>query len=1039
MRNFALVIGVDAYKNSDWNLASATRDAIDFADWTLDIGKVNPADLQLLLTPIGNTLSNPLKLPRSAITVPYAPATSSNIRTAVQHLSKQEGARAYVYFAGHGCSAPGSVRADLPEPILIPSDVGDLTIDYNLALGYSHLQHPLLQAGPSEQFFFIDACRDFRLEDHDRGLANAVGPRRNEGAARLQYLLHAVSPGERATELLKGVFGEVLLQGLSGVDAYVFNPGRNQFEISFKSLSDFVVTEVSQRIDRAFPVEAARYVQKPQALPSRDRIDILLFSYPTASVKPLPLRLLVDPTAARPDTSVDVFYYTPAGESRIADACLSPPLARPAIVHLKPGDYSVRLEPRNHDPWRAPISIPRIKELEITLIAKKLPSSAIQNVASPTTLRFRCADANAPIIVHRPDSQVPVVGLSLVEIPQAVAGIYRAQLILPEGTSPVQLVDFPHDGSIVELQPPPSTLNPEQLATITGVGMRPADTMYVQPSELIGPTADLRVASLLAFSAYATHTFKSQGFMKKLRTFGIKSAPVLAPDSGWITVLVSNGSTRPLDGKKPEEFFAGSVISVVNYMEEIYGRGVAEPLQGFPTAAQFGCECPAGPKFLGLRIPGFADTRYSVSVLANRATVLIVVVNDDATVDVQQYVLPLGTDSGDLEPPDMRAVELGQRFYASSDRVPDHIIDRLLDAKFVDPILGCLAGYLLVRQGAARRYVGEIQENLSPTQIEHSPMRNMLKFFGTIPDSHVLAGLAEPDRRDEHFRNAAKLGVPIFTEGFAALNGAKDIGFKPFFQSIGHSLLSQSPWTAWTAREPVIEFEQNGIRGIPQNWRRLEGFREQIESGASRVAAVLKTSGLKTEIVGTAFLIDERRAISSMRVADEITESGSQQIPTSLQVSLDFGNQPTAPTELLVSEVQPIPEAHISILTLARPALGVARFDLAEKSDVAKVLDDVYLIGYPLSDSRDDSEAVTREFSAKKGAKRLQPGIILEISSDGTSIDHSCFTLTGSGGSPLIHLRTGKVVGVHWGGWKRSYGRGRATVVYTGNKWLAPV
>jgi hypothetical protein len=61
MRNFALVIGVDGYKNPEWNLASATRDAIDFADWTINVGKVDPADLQLLLTPIGNTLSNPLK------------------------------------------------------------------------------------------------------------------------------------------------------------------------------------------------------------------------------------------------------------------------------------------------------------------------------------------------------------------------------------------------------------------------------------------------------------------------------------------------------------------------------------------------------------------------------------------------------------------------------------------------------------------------------------------------------------------------------------------------------------------------------------------------------------------------------------------------------------------------------------------------------------------------------------------------------------------------------------------------------------------
>ena len=30
-------------------------------------------------------------------------------------------------------------------------------------------------------------------------------------------------------------------------------------------------------------------------------------------------------------------------------------------------------------------------------------------------------------------------------------------------------------------------------------------------------------------------------------------------------------------------------------------------------------------------------------------------------------------------------------------------------------------------------------------------MRNMLKFFGELPDSHILAGLCEPERRGEHY------------------------------------------------------------------------------------------------------------------------------------------------------------------------------------------------------------------------------------------------------------------------------------------------
>jgi hypothetical protein len=190
-------------------------------------------------------------------------------------------------------------------------------------------------------------------------------------------------------------------------------------------------------------------------------------------------------------------------------------------------------------------------------------------------------------------------------------------------------------------------------------------------------------------------------------------------------------------------------------------------------------------------------------------------------------------------------------------------------------------------------------------------------------------------------------------------------------------------------------------------------------------------------IIGTAFLIGEGRAITSIRVAEGVTEGGSPLIKPGLSVVIDFGVTPsTGGPQVRVSQVRAVPQGHLSVLTLENAPSAAGGVCLADAPDSARVLDNVYLIGYPITDSRNDPEAVARTIRSGPAAKRLQPGIILEISDDGTAIDHSCFTLTGSGGSPLVHLESGRVIGVHWGGWKKSYGRGRAFVLYGGSKWL---
>ncbi len=1046
MGNCALVIGIDVYKNADWKLDSAVSDALAFAAWALGEGGVDASDMHLLLSPANLPPGNTVTLPNNAGTLPFERADSRSILIAVKHLAQQNAPKAFVYFAGHGCSAPGSRRDEFPEPVLIPADVEDLDTDYKLVLGYSDLQHALLENGPEEQFFFFDACRDFRLDGHQRGVGSVVGPKRGEGGRRAQFLLHATSPGERSNEIAKigkGIFGGVLMEALKGVKAMRFDTKSDRYELKFSRLAEFVIAEVSDRIDRAFPTNSAQFVQKPQGVASAEKLDTVIKSYSLAQVAPCAIKVRVSPSQARKDSHIEVYDPTSSGHRLINDACVGPPLRLPAETWLRPGDYYLHVvPPQPFDLWGDSITVGRKVEFDVEL--KKIePGAAKAQITGapaevPKTLIFWSRDRNIPIVVERPDTDVPVLGISQVVIGNPPAGIYKVRLVLPEGQTPRELKNFPLDGSNFEIVPPQPKISAPQLEAVAAVGMKPAGEAYVQPSGLIGPVADMNLASLLALAAYATYSYKNAAYMKELREFGLRPIPKMQNDAGWMSVLLGASGTQPGVDLTPARFLSGSVISVTDYMETIYGRDMPSLLPKLPAAAEFGCECPAGPKCIELRLQGFTDTRYATVVLPNRVTVLIIVANDDSTVDVQQYVLPLSAEPAGPQPWDMRIIELAQRFYSSVDRVPDYVIEQLLEAKFIDPILGCLAGYLLVRQGQAERYRGDPGPSPGNPQLTLSPMLNMLRLFPGVPDSHVVAGLADPAHRAEHFANAASQGLPLFMEGFSALSAAKESNLDPFLQSFRHSLLIGSPWTAWTAREPVLDLTNGRMQTPPKSWMVLEDARAQIETLAGSVGAVRKVDANGATTVGTAFVIGERKAITSRRVADEIAEqvSGQWRLKQNVTAHINFGENPAAVAQQFrITEIRVVPEAHLSIITVDQPLPGPP-LALAETATLANPLDNVYLVGYPVSDSRGDAAVAEKAIRSAAGVKRVLPGIILEISPDGSSFDHSCFTLTGSGGSPVVQLSTGKVIGVHWGGWKRSYGRGRAAIVHVGSEWL---
>lgn len=1070
MGNSAIVVGVDGYSNSDWVLDGAVRDALAFAAWAVQGGRVGVADLHLLLTP-GNEvqLANPVTIPGTKLSVAYELAESGQIMDAIDQMGKADEGKGFIYYAGHGCSAPNSKEELFPEPVLIPSDVAALTPKFmNRVLSYSNLIYALLNNGPPEQFFFFDACRDFSLEGYRRGVGSVMGAIRSGGSRRNQYLLHASSPGQKAEELRGvGVFGELLVEALTGNCALEFNDVDDTFDLTFSSLTKYVRESVSRRIRCAFPKGAAEYVQDPQAVPSINKTDTVIASYKRGQVPKCAVKVRVNPSGARAKSNVNVYYYTVAGEQVLREACVPGPFEIPVTVNVLPGNYSFRVETSAAEVLgKQSVSVPKMKEvgfeIDQAFVASAsratvqgvtevpAPSVAAPAPEAPNYLVFSCLDKTLPIVIYRPGTATPSTGIGEFSIHNAQPGLYRAMLVLPEGLGPEVVFEFPFDGALCELSPPLPKMNRPQMDALAAVGML-AEAPFITPSEMIGNTGDAGLASLLAYAAYATNSYRRPEYMNKLRRLGVKPIPSVSSGNGWVTVLLAASgdapvvvtplSSRPPMTLTPREFLSGSVVSVLTYTEDVQGRGVPVPLSGFPAAAEFGCECAPGSKFIELRLPGTWHTRYATVVQPERATVLVIVANDDGSFDVQHYLFPFDAEPAGLPPQDLRLLEKAQRFYTSANSLPEHILEGIRKARVPDPVGACLAGYILLRQNRSDEFTTPLATDGSAA--DHVSLKQkLLQYYPDLPDTHILTALTEPDRQSvaKHFSEAANRGLPLFMEGVRAWYQAAGATLPAFYRGIAHSLIPGSPWTAWTAHEPVLDITAGKFGTIPHQWQALEPKRLEIIKLLPSVGAVQKVSSdSNVETIATAFLISPTRAITSYRVAAETAEevAGQWRFRQDCQVYLDFGEDPPASEGLRmrVTEIKIVPDGRLSLITLATAAPAPPLL-IPDSAAAASVLDNVFLIGYPTSDARNDTALATSVIGEMTGRKMLQPGIVLEVDGSRKSLDHSCFTMRGSGGSPLIHLDTGKVVAVHWGGWKRSYGRGRAMILHSGMEWL---
>src|SRR6185503_20124713 len=194
-------------------------------------------------------------------------------------------------------------------------------------------------------------------------------------------------------------------------------------------------------------------------------------------------------------------------------------------------------------------------------------------------------------------------------------------------------------------------------------------------------------------------------------------------------------------------------------------------LANFPAALQASAVLSPGPVRLRVEMSGFATASFALTLLPRFVTVLVIAREGNGEVDVQQYfnpidpLQPIHPEFPTPKEDDVRLVELGWRALQGHDLLDEVEYNGLLERKRSNPLLAVIAGYRMFGTEREEQF-RKLSAPPPPGEITESALWNMVDLFPGLPDVHVLAGMYDPDRRDEHFQRAMDTGTPVLVEGF---------------------------------------------------------------------------------------------------------------------------------------------------------------------------------------------------------------------------------------------------------------------------------
>lgn len=977
MPDHAIVIGIDRYDHSPWNLSAAVRDACAFADWVTKggAGRATRQTLTLLLSPLDGKKP---KLP------PDGPATRDAVHAAFARYARKEEVEAdrlWVYYAGHGITGDGDGLDG--APVLVPSDAEEDLGDYqfNAPIGLAKYVKSLRVRTPRTQLFFIDCCRG--VADPTSAVTTStqlhfdmkkMGP--NPRGA-MQAVLYATTAGSKANEVgLHGLFGQAVLEGLAGSAPLVPDAVNNQLVLTISGLAQYVKRRVEELALDAKAQERQVSFQIP------DSPALMGTTGDLPLVKHLPpgpvatLGLMVEPVPAAQVATAGLNRWDPMTMQYVVEGQQSRS-SRGFSWKLPLGTHILVVDADGYDRWTKPVDLHRDRQELALLVENAGALDGLEAISSPPPAIDVTPGSLGGLLVEFPDrftrievfdagGQRVEAGWSRVELSSLAVGPYRVEIALPGERPVVRNVLVTAGGREViaaDVRPARPT-SPLLEEAVRQLGMRPHDGL-AEPSEAFGPTTTNRVGSVLAWAAWAARS-SANWWGHKLRSVG-----VAIPAGARLLVLIG-------DAAPGVTFLADLVVFAGSTGQE--GRVAPSAVPGLAgSAVQW---ATADERIVSVVVagPSMGNVAVPVASLAGFVDVVVIARESDGAVEIHRYLMPHAADGA---PWAIRWAELGWRALAARTPLLPGEAEQTV-AQVADPLALAVLGYRLAREGKPFDQVVGLLVARSPD----------------LPDTHVLAALVDPERRDAHLQRAAAVGMPRVAEGARILSewlteGARQNDAPPPVTL--RPWLDAQPWTLFDAqRKPS---QGHGVLATAALARGSRPWADGVLAVAASTARI-ENPALGYPYSGPGFMVGRRLLLTSRPVIHDHEDGWIAR----------FGRQLV--TLSILRRVEREPGMGVVLLSADR-----GRRPARLSWHLPRVGQRIAVIAYPASDVRlPPSMAATLAATVRLGEQALVLGMVRSVEADGSSFDYDAWTLAGAAGGPVVDLESGAVIGVHHSG-----------------------
>ena len=1019
MRAHALVIGIDRYPKSEWNLTGAVRDALEFADWVVKAGGVAPENLTLLLSPVGDA-KGAKKATRKAILEAF-------------HKYEKGGAkdadRFWFYYAGHGLAAPGQDTA--AGPLVVPADVKDIDFYVNQEpVGLELFRGAMQDVLPKQQFFFIDACRDVLPATSNKSLVQQLAwdvRKIDDDQLSTQAVFLGTTAGQKSKEVRgKGLFGRALIAALRGLGPQLRAPSSPpppgetlRRRLVFTDLVSFVREEVERSLTAMTDLDDAGRKGIPYSRLNRITEEISVAEFVEGTLPKMKVFALVDPADARESARIEFLKYD---EEEGWVPRKNPPPAGPGVPEEAPfqiggGKYWVRVKADGYrDDQREILTYDgKTYVFELTKIAAEAAAAeafgfeampAAAPMPSTGKLVVSCQDPKARVAVFDGGGNELARAYQKVELEDLAPGAYRVS---------AELTGAERKEENVVVRAGETTTKVLSLAAPRGAWMEKilqehniaADHDSVKLPGDLGDVANMRLGSLLAYGAWAARWPNLESFAP-LRAIGVDPLKGLKATQSAVQVLIGD------PGESGDSLLDDCRVWI---------EGAADPLplQVLPKlpAVQASAVQASGPVRVRVEMPGFAPASFALTLLPGFITALIITREADADIDIQEHMNPIDVTKPAGEgfslplPDDVRLVELAWRALEGRDPLDDIEFGGLLAGKRSNPMLAVIAGYRMFRTKRQEEF-------------RRTALKNMLRLFPKLPDVHVLAGMYEPEERDEHFQSAMDAGTPALAEGLWTLT--EWLGAKSVRTGVPAPLLQENvlPGMIWTAFTPRMRASRIGEM-------RIVSTSGRSSTGDSADAAVLWKAAQscgRIEFVGanpvaSTFLVAPDLVLCPVHVvaAFATLAGGTWTMQKKILVRFDLADAThdreitSVLRTLLPNEANPDGGSiDVQTLDICWPVLLQLKTKVTlpplSFGKAPAVGQRVAVIGFPF-DYSIPSKTFAQQFAGASGEKHAMPGTVRRAPGKTWTLDYDCFTAVGTSGAPVVNTDNGTVVGMH--------------------------